>query len=110
MLVSLDHIVHLMHMNNITATLLMSQAADRMAKEAARSQPHSVPDATRWQSSLPYLPRQVTENRARVTAQWVAAHVRPELRYHPPGGSGQRRRLLRRAPKSVAGRFYQLLS
>ena len=39
----------------------------------------------------------------------VADHVRAERRYHPPGGSGLRRRLLRRVRKSTAQRYYQLL-
>ena len=39
-------------------------------------------------------------------SQWVADHVRLERRYHPPGGSGLRRRLLRRVRKSIAQRYY----
>ena len=40
-----------------------------------------------------------------------ASHVRPEKRYRrPPGGSGLRRRGLRRVRKSLDGRYYQLIS
>ena len=62
------------------------------------------------QTSLPHLSRRATEGRARATSQWVADHVRPERRYHPPSGSGLRRRLLRQVRKSTAQRYYQLLS
>ena len=37
-------------------------------------------------------------------------HVRPERRYIPPGGPGFRRRAMRGVRKSVAQRYYQLLS
>ena len=37
-------------------------------------------------------------------------HWRPSERVEPPRGRGLRRRLLRRAPKSIAGRYYELLS
>ena len=51
-----------------------------------------------------------TERRPRDTAQSVAAHVRPERSYTSPGGSGLRRGALRKARKSLASRYYQLLS
>ena len=44
------------------------------------------------------------------TAQWIATHVPPERRHHPPGGSGLQRGHLHRARKALASRFYQLLS
>ena len=37
-------------------------------------------------------------------------HVMVRRKYRPPSGKGLRRKLLRRTPKSVAGRHYQLLS
>ena len=55
-------------------------------------------------------PRRATDGRSRATSQWVADHVQPERRHHPPGGSCLRRWLLRRVRKSTAQRYYQLLS
>ena len=81
-----------------------------MAEEAAEDRAHDVPDEIWWKTSLPHLSRRATEGRARAASQWVADHVRPERRYHPPGGSGVRRRMLRRVRKSTAQRYYQLLS
>ena len=81
-----------------------------MAKTAAGDTSYEVPDQVRWQTSLPHLARRATERRAQATTQWTRDHVRPERRYHPPGGSGLQRRMLRRVRKSVAQRYYQLLS
>ena len=68
---------------------------------------YEVPDQVRWQTSLPHL---ATERRAQDTTQWIREYVRPRRRYHPPGGSGLRRRMLRKVRKSTAQRYYQLLS
>ena len=87
-----------------------NEKADEMAKEAAGSRVFDVQDEVRWQASLPHLSRRATESRARATSQWIRDHVRPERRYHPPGGTGLRRRALRRVRKSTAQRYYQLLS
>ena len=87
-----------------------NEVVDGMAKTAAGDTSHEVPDQVRWQTSLPHLARRATERRTQATTQWVRDHVRPERRYHPPGGSGLRRRMLRRVPKSVAQWYYQLLS
>ena len=83
---------------------------DGTAKEAASGQSDEVPDRVRWQTSLPHLVRRTTERRAAATAQWVRDHVRSERRYHPPGGSGFRRRALRRVWNATTQRCYQLLS
>ena len=37
-------------------------------------------------------------------------HVGPQQKYRPPRGKDLKRKLLRRTRKSIAGRFYQLLS
>ena len=87
-----------------------NEVADGMAKEAAGSRGHDVPDEIRWHTSLPHLSRRATECRAIATSQRVRDHVRPERRCHPPGGSGLRRRILRRIWGSTAQRYYQLLS
>ena len=86
------------------------EEADRLAKEAAGGRSEAVPDAYRWEASLTRLSRVAAERRSRATSQWVAAHIRPERRCSPPGGSGLQRRQLRRARKSLASRYYQLLS
>lgn len=66
-------------------------------------------DECRWEAGLSHISRVVTENRSRAIAQWMAFHVRPKRSYRP-GGSGLRGKQLRRARKSLAGRYYQLLS
>ena len=71
-----------------------NEFADGLAEEAVEALPCDalvVPDQIRWQAGLSHLTRRA-ERRSRDTAQWVAAHVRPEHRYHPPGASGLRRR------------------
>ena len=87
-----------------------NEVADGMAKEAAAGQIYGVPDQVRWQASLPHLSRRATERRSEDTSRWIREHVGPERRYVPPGGPGFRRRAMRRVRKSVAQRYYQLLS
>ena len=87
-----------------------NEVADSYAEEAASGQQHSVPGELRWEASLSHLSRVATENRSRATAQWISEHVRPERRYWPPVGSGLRRQALRRVRKSLASRYYELLS
>ena len=80
-------------------------------RRRAGRQLDEVPDRVRWQTSLPRRSRRTTtERRAVATAQWIRGHVRPERRYRPSGGSGFRRRALRRIRKATAQRYYQLLS
>ena len=69
-----------------------------------------MPDDYVSEASLSRMNRAATEARSRTTAEWIRAHVRRERRYNPPGGSGLRRRQPRSTPKSLAGRYYQLLS
>ena len=57
------------------------------------------------------MARVTTENRLRATTEWISSHTGdPRREYSPPPGKGLRRRLLRRTPKSIAGRYYQLQS
>ena len=56
------------------------------------------------------MTRVATEARSKVTTEWITAHVRPERRYRHPPGRSLRRPPHRRARKTLAGRFYQLLS
>ena len=55
------------------------------------------------------MTRVATEARSRETADWIREHVRPERKYRPPPGRGLRPQL-RRVRKTLAGRYYQLLS
>ena len=84
--------------------------ADRLAKEAAEGWAYEVSDEYRWEASLSHLSRVATGNGSRVTAQWAASRVRPECKHHPPRGTGIRKKQLRRVRKSLAGRYYQLLT
>ena len=90
---------------NETADDLAKQEAERTSRDFSE-----VPDQVKWQVSLSPPHQRVTEQCSKGTAQWVASHVRPERRYRPPGGSGLRRKAQHRVRKSLAGRYYQLLS
>ena len=59
---------------------------------------------------MSHMTRVTTEKRTRETKEWISRHVRPERRYRPPPGRGIKRAQLRRARKTLAGRYYQLLS
>ena len=82
-----------------------NEEADRLVKEPAEVRTHEVSGGYEWEASLSPLSRVATENRSRATAHWVASHVRPKRRYRPLGGSGLLRKQLRRARKSLAGRY-----
>ena len=56
------------------------------------------------------MTRVAAEARSRSTAQWITDCVGPQRKYKSPRVRGLRRKLICRAQKSVAGRFYQLLS
>lgn len=90
-----------------------NEKAGEYAKIAANGgQPEdAVPDDHRWETSLSHMARVATEARARTVAQWIAERTEdPRREYHSPPGKGLRHRLLRWTSKSVAGRYYQLLS
>ena len=70
----------------------------------------AVPNDYRWEHSLSYMTRAFAETKNRTTAQWIADHVKPERKYSPPPGKDVRRKQLRRARKSVSGRYFQLMS
>lgn len=63
-----------------------------------------------WEASLSHLSRVATEARARAYGQWISDHVRPDNVTPPHRESGLRRKQLRRARRSLASRYYQLLS
>ena len=90
-----------------------NEKADEFTRAAAeRNRPDSaVPDELRWGTSLSHMTRVATEAQARRTRQWIEERLGdPRKKYSPPSGRGVRRRLLRRALKYIAGRYYQLLS
>ena len=90
-----------------------NERADEHAKVAAEGdRPDSaVPDELRRETSLSHITRVATEARARRMKQWISERLGdPRRKHRPPPGKGVRRKLLRRAPKHIAGRYYQLLS
>ena len=86
--------------------------ADEYAKAANGDEPdNAVPGAYRRESSLSHMTRVATEARAWATAQWIAERTGdPRQKCRTPSGRGLRHRPFRRMPKSVAGRYHQLLS
>ena len=88
-----------------------NEVADRHAKSAATGEDlvEELPEGYANETSLSHM-RVATEARSRETAEWISAHVRPERRYRPPSGRGLLRPRLRRVRKTLAGRYYQLLS
>ena len=88
-----------------------NEVADRYARSAATGEDpvEEIPDGYAAETSISHMTRVAAEARARETAEWISAHVRPERRYSPPPGRGLRRHQLRRVRKTLAGRYYQLL-
>ena len=86
--------------------------ADQYAKDAAtgRAPGERLPEGYAEETSLAHMTRVATEARSRATTDWIADHVRPGRRYRLPPGRGVRRTQLRRVKKTLAGRYYQLLS
>ena len=90
-----------------------NEKADEYTKAAAEGERPdiTVPDELRWETSLSHMARVATEARSRRTKQWISERLGdPRRKYRPPPGRGVKRRLLRRTPKHIAGRYYQLLS
>ena len=86
--------------------------ADQYAKDAAtgRAPRERFPEGYVEETSLAHMTRVATENRSKAMTDWITEHVRPGRRYRPPPGKGVRRTQLRRVKKTLAGRYYQLLS
>ena len=94
--------------------------ANRYAKDAAtgRTPRGELPEGYRGElpkgyargASLAHMMRVATEVRSKATTDWIMAHVRPGRRYRPPPGESVRRTQLRRVKKTLAERYYQLLS
>ena len=89
-----------------------NKVADECAKSAATGDA-PVGESLEGYSdeiSLSRMTRVAAGARSRETAEWISGHVRAEQRYRPPSGRGLRRPQLRRVRKTLAGRYYQLLS
>ena len=57
------------------------------------------------------MTRVATEACSRSAAEWMRDRFgNPTRKYRPPPGKGLKRKLLRGTPKSVASRYYQLLT
>ena len=86
--------------------------ADQYAKDAAtgRAPRERLLEGYAEETSLAHMTRVATEARSRATTDWITGHVRSGRRYRPPPGKGDRRTQLRRVKKTLAGRYYQLLS
>ena len=90
-----------------------NETADAMAKIAAEGvhPEYNVPDHYRWETSLAHMSRVASEKRSQMTNDWMRDRFgNPARKYQPPKGKGVRRKLLRQIPKSIASRYYQLLS
>ena len=89
-----------------------NEVVDRYAKDAAtgRVPKEELPEGYAGETSLAHMTRVTTEARSKTTTDWITAHVRPGRRYRPPPGKGVRRTQLRGVRKTLAGRYYQLLS
>ena len=89
-----------------------NEKADELAKAAAGNieSTDSIDDEYRRETSLSHMSRVTSEARVRTTREWIKDHVGPERKHRPPSGRGLRRKKLRHVRKSLAGRYYQLLS
>ena len=89
-----------------------NEVTDQYAKDAAtdRAPRERFPEGCAEVTSLAHMARVATEARSRARTDSITAHVRPGRRYRPPPGNGVRRTQLRRVRKTLAGRYYQLLS
>ena len=87
-------------------------AIDRHARDAVtgRAPRERLPEGYAEETSLAHMTRVATEARSKATTDWITAHVRPGRRYRPPPGKGVRHTQLRRAKKTLAGHYSQLLS
>ena len=90
----------------------VNEVADQYAKGAATGEEpvEVIPEGYAAETSLSHMTRVATKSRSRQTTEWIMAHERPERQYRPPLWRGLRRPPLRRAKKTLAGRYYQLLS
>ena len=86
-----------------------NERADRVARRAAVRREGKADHSYLKEASLSHLARVTTEARANASAEWIQTHCGRRRRYRPPRG-GKMRKDLSKAPKELAGRFYQMLS
>ena len=89
-----------------------NKVADEYAKSATTDDTpvEEIPERYGDETSLSDMTRVATEARSREMAMWISAHERAMRRYRPPSGRGLRRPQLRGVRKTLADRYYQLLS
>ena len=90
-----------------------NETADTMAKIAAEGThlEYNVPDNYRLETSLAHMSRVASDKQRVMAKDWMKNRFgNPARKYQPPKGKGLRRKLLRQTPKSIASRYYQLLS
>ena len=63
-----------------------------------------------FSSSLSYMTSAASETKSLTATQRIVSHVSPGRNYRTSRGKGVKRKQLRRARKSVASRYYQLMS
>ena len=90
-----------------------NKMADKYTKPAVEGTgPGSaVADSLRWETSLSHMARVSTEEQSHVAAQCITEHLGdPRRKYKPPPKRGLQHKLLRRVPKPISSRYYQLVS
>lgn len=86
-----------------------NETADRFAKVAAQGKggtTTTTDDRLQLEAGLAHLTRKATEKRTKAASAWIRDRLRASRRYRPSKGRGLRRKDLRRARKSTAGRYY----
>lgn len=88
-----------------------NEVADEYARSEAKGTRNSnVPNERRWETTLSHMSRAATETKAKTTEEWISAYVKVGRGYRPPSGKAVRRKQLRREKRSLAERYYWLLS
>ena len=90
-----------------------NETADTMAKISAEGThpEYNIPDNYRLETSLAHMSRVASEKQRAMAKNWMKDRFgNPVRKYQPPKGKGLRQKLLRQTPKSIASRYYQLLS
>ena len=89
-----------------------NEVADRYAKSVATggAPVEEIPEGYADETSLSHMTRVAAETRSQQAAEWISRPVKPERRYRPPSRRSLRQPQLRRVRKTLAGRYYQLLS
>jgi ribonuclease HI len=86
-----------------------NETADVWAKEAATCEMDAVDKTYLNETSVAFMTRKATENRSDGTKKWVKEKSSKRTQYQPPKKKGMRKALMKER-KSVASRYYQLLT